>query len=108
MSNNEMNVIKKINTLNIMKAMFMSLTVLVGVITIIDIFIPDPILFLDEAALASITGVLTLICGAIDSKIKDLKSGKDFNVNNEEVKQLTDALGNTASVVKSSRNKQGH
>ena len=50
---------KKIKRLELIEKILIAGTVIVGIITVIDIFIPDPILLLDEAALTAITGLLT-------------------------------------------------
>ncbi len=105
MSNEDIKVMNKIKQLERLKTICMSITVLIGVITVIDIFIPDPILLLDEAALASITGLFTLFTSSIDSKIKDLRNGNKLKISNEEINDLTNAIGTTAHAVKKSRKK---
>ncbi len=102
---NDFKILKKIKKLERTKALFLSFTVIIGIITIIDIFVPDPILFLDEAALASLTGFFMFLCSNIDAKISDLKSGNNPHVNIQEVKEITTHLNDTASIVKKSRNK---
>lgn len=102
-SGNDFKIANKIRRLEQLKTVFMTLAIVIGIITVVDIFIPDPILLLDEAALASITGLFTLIMTQIDEKIKKLKSGNNANVTLDEVKTITTAAGSTANAIKKSR-----
>ena len=102
---NDFKIIKKIKKLERAKALFLSFTVIIGIITIIDIFVPDPILFLDEAALASLTGFFMFMCSSIDAKISDLKEVGKAHVKVEDLKEITTHLNETANSVKRSRNK---
>ena len=102
---NDFKIIKKIKKLERTKALFLSFTVIIGIITIIDIFVPDPILFLDETALASLTGFFMFLCSNIDAKISDLKNIGKTSVKVDEVKEITTHLNDTANSIKRSRNK---
>ena len=93
---NDFKIIKKIRKLQRAKAFFLS---------IIDIFVPDPILFLDEAALASLTGFFMFMCSSIDAKISDLKMGNTAPIKVQDVKEITTRLNDTAKSVKRSRNR---
>ena len=55
MSDETANKIVKLNTLN---KILKTATGAVGLITVIDFFVPDPVLGLDEAALTALTGLL--------------------------------------------------
>ena len=105
MSNEDLRVMNKIKKLERVKTFCTIITILVGIITVIDIFIPDPIFLLDEAALASITGLFTVITSSIDNKIKDLRNGNTLKINREDITNITNAVGNTANEVKRSRKK---
>jgi len=105
MSNEDIKVMNKIKKLERLKTICMSFTILVGIITVIDLFLPDPVLLLDEAALASITGLFTMFTSSIDSKIRDLRNGNKLKISNEEITDLTNAIGTTANAVKKSRTK---
>ena len=61
MSSEDLKVMKKIKKLEALKTVCTVITILVGIVTVVDIFVPDPILLLDEAALASITGLFTML-----------------------------------------------
>ena len=105
MSNEDLKVMKKIKKLEALKTVCTVITILVGIVTVVDIFVPDPILLLDEAALASITGLFTMLTSSIDNKIKDLRNGNKLRVSKEEITSLTSAVGSTANEVKRSRKK---
>ena len=51
----------KIASLEVTNNLLKAATITAGVVTVIDLFVPDPVFGLDEAALASITGLLKLI-----------------------------------------------
>lgn len=77
----------------------------VGIITIIDFIVPDPVLGLDEVALASITGVLGYASSLVNNKINDLASNGETTMQMDEITGLTEQIGTAASAVKKSRNK---
>ena len=105
MSSEDLKVMKKIIKLEALKTVCTVITILVGIVTVVDIFVPDPILLLDEAAVASITGLFTMLTSSIDNKIKDLRNGNKLRVSKEEITELTSAVGSTANEVKRSRKK---
>lgn len=77
----------------------------VGIITIIDFIVPDPVLGLDEVALASITGVLGYASSLVNNKINDLASNGETTMQMDEITGLTEQIGTAADAVKKSRNK---
>lgn len=77
---------------------------LAGVITVIDLFIPDPVLGLDEAALVGITTLLSTSTRFINNKIKDLAEKESAQVSIEEVSNLTNII---KGVVQDAKNKSG-
>lgn len=77
----------------------------VGIITIIDFIVPDPVLGLDEVALASITGVLGYASSLVNNKINDLASNGETTMQMDEITGLTEQIGTAATAVKKSRNK---
>lgn len=92
----------KIKRLEIIDKILIIFTVIIGIITVIDIFIPDPIFLLDEAALASITGLLTYISTIIRKKIDSLKENKELKIDSKE---LVSKVSETAVSIKKSRDK---
>ena len=99
------NISKKIEKLKILKALFLLATVFIGIITVIDIFLPDPIFLLDEAALASITGFFTYLANFVDKKIRSLQKEQRAQLNMNEVKDISNAFSSTVQEVKKSRKK---
>jgi hypothetical protein len=104
MSEYDSKVIKKINKLEKLKTVFTTLAIVIGVITIIDLILPDPILFIDEVVFTSLTGLFTIIMATIDDKIKKLQTGVNAKVTIDEVKEITDAVTETANTIKKSKN----
>ena len=106
MSNEDIKVIKEIKRLEGIKTLFMILTIIVGIITVVDYVVPDPILFIDEAVFTAITGLFTFITSTIDSKIKNIRNGQRLQITNEDVQGFTNAVGNTTNTIKNSKNKK--
>ena len=96
---------KQIKTYSILRIILIILTIALGVITIVDIFVPDPVFALDEAALASITGLLTFLITLVSKKEDELKNGVNNKMNSKDIEELTTKVTNTASEVKRSRKK---
>lgn len=93
----------KLRSLNILEKCLTVATIVVGIITVIDIFIPDPIFLLDEAALAAITGLLQLIAGLVRKKMDEIENGGKAKLEYKEVEEVTNKLTETAKTVKNSR-----
>lgn len=97
---------KKIKTLEIIEKILVVGTIIIGIITVIDIFIPDPIFLLDEAALTAITGLLTYIASLVKRKVDDLKNGtKDNPIDSKQIGEITNRVTETVNSVKRSRGK---
>lgn len=100
MSDETANKIVKLNTLNnILK----TATSAVGLITVIDFFVPDPVLGLDEAALTALTGLLGYTSSVVNNKIDDIATSDNTELKMEEITKLTGQLTDVASKVKNSR-----
>lgn len=96
---------KKIKVLGIIEKILIAGTVLVGIITVIDIFIPDPIFLLDEAALTAITGLLTYLANLVRRRIEELKTGEKNSIGTKQLEEVTNRVSDTAKKVKNSRGK---
>ena len=94
----------KIASLEVTNNLLKAATITAGVVTVIDLFVPDPVFGLDEAALASITGLLKYSSTVVENKIEDLAKSDDASIKMDEVTKLTEQLSNTAKAVKLSRN----
>lgn len=93
----------KIASLEVTNKILKAATMAAGVITVIDIFIPDPILGLDEIALASITGLLKYSSSMVENKLEALAKNEDSTIQMEEITKLTEELTKAAASVKKSR-----
>ena len=92
--------IVRLNTLNnVLKAA----TGVVGLVTVIDFFVPDPVLGLDEAALTAITGLLGYASSVVNNKIDDIATSDNAELKMEEITKLSGQLSDVASKVKKSR-----
>ena len=94
---------KKIKSLEIIDTLLIIGTIIIGIITVIDIFLPDPLFMLDEAALTAITGLLAYISSLIRKKVDKLKNGTKEKIDIKEIEKLNDKISETASSVKRSR-----
>lgn len=94
---------KKIKSLEIIDILLTIGTVIIGIITVIDIFIPDPLFMLDEAALTAITGLLAYISSLVRKQVDKLKNGSKEKTDIRELEKLTEKVSETASSVKRSR-----
>ena len=96
----------RLKRLEIIEKILTIATIVVGIITVIDIFIPDPIFLLDEAALASITGLCQLIAGLVRSKMDEIENGGKAKLDYKEVEEVTNRVKEAAKTVKNSRKKK--
>ena len=90
----------KIVRLNTLNSVLKTATGAVGLITVIDYFIPDPVFGLDEAALTAITGLLGYGASLVDNKIDSLAASDDAELKMEEINNLTNKLTDVAGKVK--------
>lgn len=87
------NTADKIWKLQITNGILKAATAVVGVITAVDYFIPDPLLGLDEAALTAITGLLAGASKLVDNKIEDLANSDHTDLKMSEINDLSNKLG---------------
>ncbi|MBR2712295.1 MAG: hypothetical protein IKE73_01150 [Bacilli bacterium] len=95
----------EIKRYEIIEKVLIACAVVIGVITVIDIFLPDPIFLLDEASLAAITGLLTYLSSIVRKKIEELKNGEKKKMDVKEVGEIANKVSTTASIVNKSRKK---
>lgn len=96
----------KIASLEVTNKILKAATIGAGVITVIDLFTPDPVFGLDEAALASITGLLKYSSTLVSNKIDSLANSDDASLQIDEVTKLTEQLNKAATAVKTSRSQK--
>lgn len=95
----------KIVRLDTVNGILKAATGAVGLITVIDFFVPDPVLGLDEAALTAITGLLGYSSSVVSNKIEAIANSDDASLQMDEITKLTGQLGDVAEKVKGSRKK---
>jgi len=78
-------------------------SIVAGIVTVINFIIPDPILGLDEIAMAAITGLFKSISSVIDNKIDALANSQDATLQLNEINKLSEQLTNVAASIKNSR-----
>lgn len=90
----------KIVRLNTLNSVLKAATGVVGLVTVIDYFIPDPVLGLDEVALTAITGLLGYSSSLVDNKIDKIAASDDAELKMEEINNLANKLNDVAGKVK--------
>lgn len=90
----------KIVRLNTLNSILKAATGVVGLVTVIDYFVPDPILGLDEAALTAITGLLGYSSSLVNNKIDSIAASDDAELKMEEINNLTNKLTDVAGKIK--------
>lgn len=98
-------VASKIKKLELLNKLFIIGTVIVGIITIIDIFVPDPIFLLDEASLAAITGLLKTLSSITKKKIAILIETNSLKISSKDIEEISKDATNVAKNVKRTRSK---
>ena len=94
---------KKIVRLDTLNSILKTATASVGLVRVIDFFVPDPVLGLDEAALTAITGLLGYASSVVNNKIDDIATSDNAELKMEEITKLSGQLSDVASKVKKSR-----
>lgn len=93
----------KIQTLEITNKILTAATLAAGFATVVDLIIPDPVIGLDEAALAALTGLLKYSSSLVDNKINQLVESDDAELKMKEVEGLTEQMKKAAKAVSASR-----
>ena len=91
---------KKLKKIKSLKNIFTIGFIIVLVLTIIDIIIPDPIILIDEALLASLTGLFTIILSTLDDKEKELINNNKVSIKQEDVTKVATAVNDVVKNVK--------
>lgn len=95
----------KIVRLDTANSILKAATAAVGIVTVVDFFVPDPVLGLDEAALSALTGVLGYASSVVSNKIEKIANSEDASLQMDEITTLTEQLTNAVGKVKQSRSK---
>ena len=94
---------QKIYDLEQINRVFYVLTNIVGIITIIDLIIPDPLFGIDEVALASLTSLFGLITALINRNIERLKKEGKFTLEIQDINDIGREVKNTKENISKSR-----
>ena len=95
----------KIKKLEVANKILSAAMVASGIVTAIDLIVPDPVFGLDEAALTALTTGLATAKSAVKSHIDDLALEGSTEIQAEEVNKLTKAFTKAAKSVKSKKDK---
>lgn len=94
---------KKIATLEVTNKVLVGASAAAGVVTVIDLFVPDPVLGLDEAALVALTTLLGSASAFVNNKIDKIAKEENSDIQMEEIAKLSGQLTDAASKAKASR-----
>ena len=97
------NTAKKIMSLEITNKILTAATAAVGIITVIDLFIPDPVPGIDEAILVGVSTLLGSAATIVNNKIEDLANTDNADLKMEEVNLLSKQLNDVATAVANKR-----
>ena len=93
------NTAKKINNLEITNSILKSATIIAGIATIINYFIPDPIPLMDEAVMTGLTGLLKTSSTIVENKIDKLAKTGNAKIQIEEIETLTKQIKKIANEI---------
>lgn len=78
-------------------------TMVAGVITAIDLIVPDPVFGLDEAALTAITALLGTGKKIVENQISSLRETDSYNYDQNQVNDLAKKIKNVHDAFKSTK-----
>ena len=97
---------KKIKNLEVVNNILVAATGVVGILTVVNYFVPDPVPGIDEAVMTGATALLGSASTIVKNKINDLAATGTTEVKMEEVTKLSDQLSNVARKVAEKKNGQ--
>lgn len=97
---------KKIKNLEVVNNILVAATGVVGILTVVNYFVPDPVPGIDEAVMTGATALLGSASTIVKNKINDLAATGTTEVKMEEVTKLSDQLTNVARKVAEKKNGQ--
>ncbi len=96
----------KIRTLEVVNSILVAATGVVGVATVVNYFVPDPIPGVDEAVMTGVTALLGSATTIVNNKIKDLAATGSTEVKMEEVTKISDQMTKVARDIAEKRKSQ--
>ena len=97
---------KKIRNLEVVNNVLLVATGIVGVATVVNYFVPDPIPGVDEAVMTGATALLGSASTIVKNKINDLAATGTTEMKMEEVTKLSNGLSDVARQVAEKKNGQ--
>lgn len=92
---------QKINRLNITNNILKITTALVGLVSVVNWFTPDPIPFIDEAILTGLTTLLGSASKIVENNIDNISKNGKVEIKIEEIQKLANQAHQIASITKS-------
>ena len=93
----------KVERLEVVSKVLSAATIVAGVITAIDLIVPDPVFGIDEAALTAITALLGTGKGMVDKQIASLKEKDTYDLDQNEVNNLATKIKDVHDAFKKSK-----
>lgn len=93
----------KVERLEVVSKVLGAATMVAGVITAIDLIVPDPVFGLDEAALTAITALIGTGKGIVDKQIASLKENDDYSYDQDQVNELAKNIKGVHDAFKASK-----
>lgn len=97
---------KKIRNLEVVNNVLLVATGIVGVATVVNYIVPDPVPGLDEAVMTGATALLGSASTIVKNKINDLAATGTTEMKMEEVTNLSNGLSDIARQVAEKKNGQ--
>ena len=97
---------KKIKNLEVVNNVLLVATGIVGVATVVNYFVPDPVPGIDEAIMTGATALLGSAATIVKNKINDLAATGTTEMKMEEVTNLSNGLSDIARQVAEKKNDQ--
>ena len=97
---------KKIKNLEVVNNVLLVVTGIVGVATVVNYFVPDPVPGIDEAIMTGATALLGSASTIVKNKINDLAATGTTEMKMEEVTNLSNGLSDIARQVAEKKNGQ--
>ena len=93
----------KVERLEVVSKALGTATMVAGVITAIDLIVPDPVFGIDEAALTAITALIGTGKGIVDKQIASLKESDNYSYDQDQVNDLAKKIKGVHDAFKASK-----
>lgn len=93
----------KVERLEVVSKVLGTATMVAGVITAIDLIVPDPVFGIDEAALTALTALIGTGKGIVDKQIASLKESDNYSYDQDQVNDLAKKIKGVHDAFKTSK-----